>query len=77
MIDILTAKQAAVKWGISPRRVLDFIYDGKIEGAFKVGNTWLIPADAQKPPDPRIARKERGEPYHINAKNKAKGGEDK
>ena len=54
MTDIMTAKQAAEKWGIAPRRVNELIRDGRIEGVSKVGIAWVMPADTQKPTDLRI-----------------------
>ena len=40
-----------MQWGISPRRVQIYCDEGRIEGAFKYGQYWLIPKDAQKPPE--------------------------
>ncbi len=42
-------KYCAEEWGISPRRVQIYCDEGKIEGAFKYGQYWLIPKDAKKP----------------------------
>ncbi len=50
-MDYMTTKQAAEKWQISDRRVLQFCNAGHIEGAEKMGNIWLIPKDAKKPID--------------------------
>jgi len=44
-------KDCAEEWGISPRRVQIYCDEGRIEGAFKYGQYWLIPKDAQKPPE--------------------------
>ncbi len=52
-MDYMTTKQAAAKWQISDRRVLQYCNDGRIEGAEKMGNTWLIPKNSQKPVDGR------------------------
>lgn len=46
--------EASKKWGIGERRVNTLCLEGRIEGAFKFGNTWAIPADAEKPKDERI-----------------------
>ena len=43
----------AEKWGISIRRVTLLCERGRIPGAYKVGANWIIPADAEKPTDPR------------------------
>lgn len=52
-MDYMTTKQAAEKWQISDRRVLQYCNDGRIAGAEKMGNTWLIPKKAEKPADGR------------------------
>lgn len=44
-----TTKETASKWHISDRRVLQYCNAGRITGAMKLGNTWLIPKDAVKP----------------------------
>jgi len=49
----MTTKEAAALWGISDRRVLQYCNAGRIKGAVKMGNTWLIPKDAVKPLDGR------------------------
>lgn len=49
----ITVKQAAVKWGISERRVRLLCAQGAIDGAFQVGRGWNIPASASKPTDRR------------------------
>lgn len=53
-MDYITTKEAAEKWGISDRRVLQFCNEGRIDGAVKMGNTWLIPKSAEKPADGRF-----------------------
>lgn len=45
---------AGKKWGLSSRRVSILCSEGRIPNAEKVGHTWLIPNDADKPPDARI-----------------------
>ena len=44
-------KDCAEEWGISKRRVQIYCEEDRIEGAFKYGQYWLIPNDAQKPPE--------------------------
>jgi len=44
-------KDCAEEWGISKRRVQIYCEEDRIEGAFKYGQYWLIPKDAQKPPE--------------------------
>lgn len=45
----LTSVQIAAKWGLTKRRVNALCQDGSIEGAYKDGYRWMIPADALKP----------------------------
>jgi len=58
-MNYITAKEAAIQWGISDRRVLQYCNEQKIEDAQKIGGIWLIPKDAKKPADGRT-RPERG-----------------
>ena len=44
-------KDCAEEWGISKRRVQIYCEEDRIEGAFKYGQYWLIPKEAQKPPE--------------------------
>ena len=65
-MEYITAIEAAAKCGVSLRQVQRLLAASRIPGAKKYGHTYLVPADAEKPADPRIDRLERGEPYHIN-----------
>ena len=53
-MNYLSARQTAVKWGVSIQRIQVICKAGRIPGAFIVGNSWAIPADAKKPKDKRI-----------------------
>lgn len=55
-MDYLTVKEAGEKWGIGGRMVTIYCVEGRIKGALKKGNLWLVPKDAQKPPDGRSRR---------------------
>ena len=55
-MDYLTVKEMGEKWGISGRRVTYYCEAGRIEGALKKGNLWLIPADVEKPKDGRYKK---------------------
>lgn len=55
-MEFMTTKEAVEKWNISERRVRQLLQDGRIEGAVKIGNSWNIPADADKPVDKRIIK---------------------
>ena len=50
----LSIKQTSEKWGISVRRIQTLCSSGRIEGAQKVGYSWIIPSDAKKPTDARV-----------------------
>jgi len=56
-MDYITTKEAAVKWQVSDRRILQYCNTGRIVGAEKIGNTWLIPKSAEKPTDRRFKDK--------------------
>ena len=49
----MTLKEAAEKWGVTPRRVNYYCAAGRISGAVKMATIWLIPKDAEKPIDGR------------------------
>lgn len=53
---MLTVKQIAAKWGISTPRVHQFLREGRVEGAQKIGRDWLIPDDAKFPTYRRVWR---------------------
>ncbi len=52
-MEYITASQAAIKWGISQRRVQVLCAEGRINGVFKLGEVWAIPAETDKPSDSR------------------------
>ena len=52
-MEYMTASQASKKWNISQRRVQVLCADGRIPGVFKLGETWAIPSDVEKPNDNR------------------------
>lgn len=54
MFEYMTAKETAVKWGISQRRVQILCVEGRIVGAQKYASVWAIHKDAEKPKDDRI-----------------------
>lgn len=54
MAEMISVKEAAIRWNITERRVSTLCKNGKIAGAEKRGNRWMIPAGAQKPADRRI-----------------------
>ncbi len=56
-MEFITAKEAAEKWGITPRRVQVLCAEGRIPGAWRLGNAWAIPVNSEKPRDERILLK--------------------
>ena len=50
----ISTSEAAKKWALSSRRIVVLCSEGRIEGAQKAGNTWIIPEIAEKPSDARI-----------------------
>ena len=50
---LITVKQAAEKWGVTPRRVQGLCKEGKIKGATRWERTWMIPAHAVLPSSAR------------------------
>ena len=53
---LMAAKDVAEKWGISQRRVAILCGEGRIPGAQRVSNMWVIPDEAEKPADGRSLR---------------------
>lgn len=54
--EFITANQAAKRWNITQRRVQILCAKGRIDGVFKLGESWVIPANAKKPIDRRIKK---------------------
>ena len=52
-MEYITAAEAAEKWGVTIRQVQRLLAADRIPGVKKYQRLWLIPADAQKPGDPR------------------------
>ena len=50
---LISVRETASKWGIAPRRVQILCNEGRIDGAQRVGNAWVIPDNASKPEDAR------------------------
>ena len=55
-MEVMSAKEAADKWGISQRRVAVLCSENRIKNVQMLGNMWLIPINAEKPVDARSAR---------------------
>ena len=50
----LSIRQTADKWGVSVRRIQVLCSAGRIPGAIRIGYSWAIPDDSEKPADARI-----------------------
>ena len=48
-MELITVKEAAKKWGVTPRRVQGLCSDGSIKGAVRFGRAWMIPSTAVLP----------------------------
>ena len=52
-MEYMTIQEASVKWGVGTRIITVYCATGRLEGAVKRGNLWLIPETAEKPFDRR------------------------
>jgi AraC family transcriptional regulator len=52
-MDYITIKEAAAKWSVTTRAVTYHVVSGRIAGAIKRGNLWLIPQNSPQPSDER------------------------
>lgn len=67
-MSLISVKETAFKWGMSPRRVQLLCNQNRIIGAQKVGNSWVIPKDAEKPEDARKKNAEKNRLLNQNIK---------
>ena len=54
MLDYISVRDAAIKWGISERRIQKLCEEKRIDGVVRFGRSWAIPKDAPKPADGRL-----------------------
>ena len=54
--NVLTTRDAALKLGISLRRLMALLAEGKLPGSYKVGLMWQVPQSAV---EARIKQRER------------------
>ena len=66
-MNYIKVSEATKKWGISDRRVRILCQQDKIPNVVKQGRAYLIPADAEKPDDPRRIKREKKQ--HNKYKN--------
>lgn len=52
-MDLMTVKEASGLWGITERRIQVLCGKGKVDGATRLGNIWVIPKGTSKPIDGR------------------------
>ena len=55
-MEYIKVSKVAENWGISPRRVRILCAEGKIPGVIRKGKLYMIPENAVKPADGRLAR---------------------
>lgn len=65
-MNYMTVKETGEKWGVGIRIVTLYCSGGRIDGAVKKGNLWLIPEDAVKPEDRRRKKSPIQEEKHEN-----------
>lgn len=58
-MEYYTVKEMGEKWGVTSRMVNVYCSTGRIPGAIKKGNLWLVPEDAIKPEDQRRKKEQR------------------
>ena len=56
MKDYLSIRETSYKWGVSERRVNQYVAQGRIPGVEHFGRSWAIPEDAEKPTNPRTQK---------------------
>ena len=54
-MEYIKVSEAAVRWGLSSRRVRALCAAGRIPGVVRKGNLYMIPSDSVKPADARVS----------------------
>ena len=65
-MEFITVKEAAEKWGVTPRRVQVLCSQERIKGAYRFGRSWMIPTFAVLPSSAKM-----GEDPHLPMPRKA------
>ena len=73
-MELMSAREAAAKWGISQRRVAVLCSEIRIANAEMIGNMWLIPMNAKKPIDARSTRNNKNDENSVKPFLKWAGG---
>lgn len=66
-MDFISVQEAALKWGISERRIQKLCEEERIPGAVRFGRMWLIPKEASKPEDARRKKIKNFERIHTKS----------
>jgi hypothetical protein len=66
----MTVKEASELWNISGRRVQILCDSGRVDGATRLGNLWVIPKGTPKPLDGRKANGRK--PQSVKSADKGK-----
>lgn len=53
-MEYCSIRQTSERWGISVRRIQVLCTEDRIPGAVKIGYSWAIPANTEKPKDARV-----------------------
>ena len=53
-MEYLSIRQTSELWGISVRRIQVLCAENRIPEAVRIGYSWAIPKDAEKPTDARV-----------------------
>lgn len=56
-MEYISVAETSEKWDVSVRQVQRLLAENRIPHAKKYGKSWMIPADAEKPADPRVEKK--------------------
>lgn len=73
-MEIMSAREAADKWGISQRRVAVLCSENRIADAEMVGNMWVMPSNSKKPIDGRSTRYNKSDEKTVKPFLKWAGG---
>ena len=61
----VSIREASYRWGVSERRVSQSCAEGRIPGVSRFGRPRALPADAEKPSDPRIKNTKGGGKHDL------------
>lgn len=61
--ELMTTKEASELWGITHRRIQVLCGNGQVNGAVRMGRTWIIPRGTPKPIDGRTKQAKEQKKY--------------